>query len=291
MSHTTKNYLPGLNTFRFFAALLVILSHGQQSLSKLNIYNGKVASILQRGRDGVEFFFVLSGFLITYLLVNEIQKTKNVSIKAFYLRRVFRIWPLYFLLITIGLLVLGICYPMLYHKPYFEFPIWKWLVLFICFLPNLATTLYPMGLLYPLWSIGVEEQFYLFWAPLIKIFRKKVFVVILLFITFSSGWQLIIERNLFHFDTIWVKFFVFQKFYAMAIGSFFGYLLYRYKELYQKTIFSRIVIQFVVFIAILLHLFIDLPYSNLFLYRFFLALLYGLLIMNTVSTKKKYIKF
>jgi peptidoglycan/LPS O-acetylase OafA/YrhL len=93
-----ENYLPGLNTLRFFAAFLVIISHAQQSVNKLNISNF-TAPILNRGKDGVEFFFVLSGFLITYLLCKEINKTNTVSIKDFYLRRVFRIWPLYFIII------------------------------------------------------------------------------------------------------------------------------------------------------------------------------------------------
>ncbi len=286
MSIDTKdnNYLKGLNTFRFFAAFLVIMSHGHLSLIKLKIITGFPFPILARGRDGVEFFFVLSGFLITYLLSLEIKKTGNVSIKGFYMRRVFRIWPLYFIVLTIGFILLCIIYPLLYHKPFFAFPSWKWLTLFILFLPNLATKLYPMGMLNPLWSIGVEEQFYLFWAPFVKFFRNRIAIGIFLFILITSLWQLILERNLFNFPDLWVGFFKFQKFYAMSIGSFFGYQFFKLREIGYKPPSHQPVAQVVVLCLIIIHLFFVLPFSEDFIYRFFLSILFGLLIFTTVSS-------
>lgn len=293
MNIINNSYIKGLNTFRFFAAFLVIISHGQQSLIKINIFKSVTFPIFDRGRDGVEFFFVLSGFLITYLLSLEIEKSGNISIKGFYLRRVFRIWPLYFIVLTLGFFILCILYPILYHKPFFAFPIWKWLILFIFFLPNLATRLYPMGMLNPLWSIGVEEQFYLFWAPFVKFFKKKITIAILIFIILSSAWQFILERNLFNFSDLWLGFFKFQKFYAMSIGCFFGYFFSKVNRNVSSVFFYQKFVQLFVFLLIMIHLFFVLSYSEVFIYRFFLAILYGLLIFLTasLSNSKSYLNF
>ena len=57
------------------------------------------------GDIGVNFFFVLSGFLITFLLLSERQFTGRIAIAAFYMRRVLRIWPLYFVVVLIGFVV------------------------------------------------------------------------------------------------------------------------------------------------------------------------------------------
>src|SRR5258705_10300657 len=97
-----KTYLKGLNSLRFLAAAFVIISHGQQSIAKLGFDRFSGMTLFNRGGDAVEFFYVLSGFLITYLLQGELERTGTISIKGFYMRRVFRIWPLYFLIVALG---------------------------------------------------------------------------------------------------------------------------------------------------------------------------------------------
>ena len=62
--------------------------------------------ILSLGQLGVSLFFVLSGFLITYLLLAEQDIYGSISVKKFYSRRILRIWPLYYLIVTLGLFVL-----------------------------------------------------------------------------------------------------------------------------------------------------------------------------------------
>ena len=94
-------YLPGLNSLRFFAAFFVVISHANISLDKSGISPASSLAMLNRGGDAVDFFFTLSGFLITYLLITELNDTGNISIGRFYLRRVYRIWPLYYLVIAI----------------------------------------------------------------------------------------------------------------------------------------------------------------------------------------------
>ena len=115
MSNSHKIYFPGLNALRFFAAYFVLLHHGETIRAKFGMPNFEAYSFFRNGMIAVSFFFVLSGFLITYLLLDEIQRTHDVSIKKFYIRRVLRIWPLYYLLIFIGLAIVPLFLNMIHY--------------------------------------------------------------------------------------------------------------------------------------------------------------------------------
>src|ERR1700740_1515785 len=94
-----KIYFPNLNGLRFIAAFLVIIHHTEQIKSMLHIHSlAKISFVAKAGKYGVILFFVLSGFLITYLLLAEENTFKKISIRQFYIRRMLRIWPLYFLI-------------------------------------------------------------------------------------------------------------------------------------------------------------------------------------------------
>lgn len=282
-----KNYLKGLNTLRFFAAFFVILAHGQISIWKLGFEKFKDVTIFSRNGDAVEFFFVLSGFLITYLLQKEIIKTGTISIRKFYLRRVFRIWPLYFLIVAIGFIFLGVLYPRFTGQRFFEFPLLKGLALFICFLPNLATSLYPAGMLFPLWSIGVEEQYYLFWAPLVKLFRSKLTWLIIFFLVITYTWYYLLINGDLPFPDKIVHFLKTQKFYAMATGGFFGLIMCKYPERYRKSFFAGKFAQWAVFVLLGYYYLIGpFPYLGEATGHFFLSGLYGLLILNSALLEK-----
>ena len=86
-------YIPELTGLRALAALMVFAGHASK--------DGLLPEFLgiSYSMQGVFLFFVLSGFLITYLLLKEEEITGTISIKDFYIRRVLRIWPLYFLII------------------------------------------------------------------------------------------------------------------------------------------------------------------------------------------------
>lgn len=111
----------------------------------------------------VDMFFVLSGFLITYLLFLEKEKTKTISLKKFYLRRIFRIWPIYYLsvLISVILVVLNVVPPP--NNISLSLGLYTFLAANVAFVLN-AT----ISTITPLWSVGVEEQFYLGWPHIIK---------------------------------------------------------------------------------------------------------------------------
>lgn len=148
-------YFPSLNGIRFIAATMVIVHHCIDKAGGEFLAKG--------GEIGVTLFFVLSGFLITYLLLKEKQITGTIDVKAFYIRRILRIWPLYFFAIFITLL-LG---ALLGHDPGSFFT--TKLVLYCLFLSNVAVFSYSAGN-FPsqLWSVSSEEQFYLVWPWLVK---------------------------------------------------------------------------------------------------------------------------
>lgn len=282
-------YLEGLNTLRFFAAFFVIISHAAISLVKLGICKSINLAFLDRGGDAVDFFFTLSGFLITYLLIIELHETKTISIKKFYLRRVYRIWPLYFLIVLIGFAFLGYIYPIIFKERYFTFSVPEGIAMFIFFIPNYAAKNYPVGFLHPLWSIGVEEQFYLFWAPLTKVLKKWLLQMIIAFVLGSTVFYILLSNNVFRFPVNWQAFLHTQKFYAMAIGAVFAYILYYHLEWYERSFFTRKYVQLIVLLIIVGHFTIGYSFSHNVYFGILLSFLYGILILNVSVIKNKLI--
>jgi len=133
--------------------------------------------------EGLTLFFVLSGFLITYLLLTEQRNSGKISIRNFYIRRILRIWPLYYLIIILGQLIIpftgwfGLEYNI--NQNFFETT-----VCYLFFLPNIAQLVIgsPNPYIAFTWSIGSEEQFYLIWPLVIRKCRKNLFPVLWLLI-------------------------------------------------------------------------------------------------------------
>ncbi|WP_025762860.1 acyltransferase family protein [Dyadobacter tibetensis] len=183
MSAEKKRYFPNLNGVRCIAALLVVFHHIEQAKHALNIPNIYDSAIIKHaGRLGVGLFFVLSGFLITYLLLDEKARFGNIDAKKFYLRRVFRIWPIYFLMILLSLFwfphLALLEYPGIDNTLQQYYP--ERLALLLLVLPNYAFVLYDLPYwCAQAWSIGVEEQFYYLWPWLIKYPKRKILILLL----------------------------------------------------------------------------------------------------------------
>lgn len=241
--NTKSIYFPGLNGIRFIAAAAVILTHIESFKYKANFPNlHKFTDFL--GHQGVTIFFTLSGFLITYLLLEEIKQKGTVKIKNFYIRRILRIWPLYFLILILGYFV----FPYFWYPDFFENPLQSDVgvktALNTLFLPNL--TLYLFGSFFAtgvLWSIGVEEQFYIFWPWIIKKWQSLKTIIFFLFI-------FIVIRYSFYFLSVleWsgnVKFFfevgyLFLQHDSILIGGLFAYL-YHTRHSILSTIYIPLV--------------------------------------------------
>jgi peptidoglycan/LPS O-acetylase OafA/YrhL len=169
-------YFPGLNGLRFVAAALVMMAHIEQLKKDESLPNLDAWPIFgQSGQNGVTLFFVLSGFLITYLLLEEDRLTGRIHIRNFYIRRILRIWPLYYLIVALGFFVLPWCIQVSGLENALKTGYWPKLGLFLLFLPNLAMVSYPqVPFTAQAWSVGTEEQFYLIWPWLLRKFKHML---------------------------------------------------------------------------------------------------------------------
>lgn len=169
MNNTKRIFFPNLDGLRFFAFFSVFLFHSFYTNNESVAADSLFVALRQATRYGylgVNFFFVLSGFLITFLLLSERQFTGRIAIGAFYVRRILRIWPLYFVVVFLGFVVL----PWL--KAHFgenEVHESARLWYFLTFLVNFNDLYYGANTptLTLLWSVAVEEQFYLVWPLLV----------------------------------------------------------------------------------------------------------------------------
>ncbi len=163
-----KPYFDNLDTMRFAAAFAVFIFHAGRDVFEFfqgcGVFENFIwlTKITDKGALGVNFFFVLSGFLITYLMLWEVQTAGRFSYAKFLLRRTLRIWPLYFLIVLLGFVVFPALFPdfQTSHHP----------VNYLLFLANFDEIQFGatdgVNFLTSPWSIAVEEQFYLVWGLL-----------------------------------------------------------------------------------------------------------------------------
>ncbi len=233
-----------LDVLRFIAAFMIVFVHGYEgwhgwfgypgfmttgdykTLSKSGEYINRAISNLG---FGVDVFFLISGFLITFLLIKEYEESGSVSLKKFYMRRILRIWPLYYFIMLVSPLIIN------------------WLgettqpnyLMTALFLNNFETIkteqwIYPFA---HFWSICIEEHFYIFWPILIKILPKKrlpeFFCSIILLSILYRSYEYIM--NPYPWMPIYLH--TLSRIDVLAIGSLFGYIHY-YKPMQIKVPFS-----------------------------------------------------
>jgi peptidoglycan/LPS O-acetylase OafA/YrhL len=164
----TAVYIPALDGIRFLAFALVFLNHAGGPAA-FEPVSRAVSTVLTFGWMGVDIFLCLSGFLIATLLLREIAATHGVSVRWFYARRALRIWPLYYLMLAIGF---GVApwllkqtgtpaYDALLATHLFPFATLFGNISYAFFPGDLAAMVPSAGFFAHLWTVGLEEQFYL----------------------------------------------------------------------------------------------------------------------------------
>jgi len=180
-SSTRHVHFHNLDVLRFVAAFFIVIVHGYSAVlgwegipgpfrrdmkqvlatdENLNEWGIFFKRFIQNLDLGVEFFFLISGFLITYLMLSEIKIAGKLNIPKFYMRRFLRIWPLYFLIIGLT--------PFLARWTNSAEPHYWWNVFFANNYITIIQKTYEPGLAH-YWSICVEEHFYLVWPLLIYV--------------------------------------------------------------------------------------------------------------------------
>jgi peptidoglycan/LPS O-acetylase OafA/YrhL len=210
-SERISGYRPKLDVVRFLAFFLVYLFHALP-FPDVGQYGWRIRlALVQECSTGLCLFFTLSAYLITSLLLTERQATATVSIKRFYIRRLLRIWPLYFFGIAIGFLI-----AVLTHRRN-DVTGLLWYLLF-------AGNFYCMAFgwlanpMSPLWSISIEEQFYLLWPWAMRWLSRRMLTVSALFFIVAANITLFILSRIHATNpAVWTNTFVQFEMFAAGI--------------------------------------------------------------------------
>lgn len=286
----SKFYLPNLNAVRAIAALMVIVSHVERKMSSFDI--SVFEPLTKLGSVGVTLFFSLSGFLITYLLLLEKEKFEKINIRDFYIRRFLRIWPLYYLVLFFVYVLIPYIMPEYYAEELGRFSL-KSAFLNIFFLTNVTIVLkYTPLIIAVIWSIGIEEQFYLFWPWLIKSKNKiKFIILIVLLLPILKILCLLFVPNYSVLKNVY-EILNHTRFDSMAIGGFFGILAFNKKIAFRNFVINSESLksrrfQIVLYILTISLLILSLKNVNFFnLYNFqILPILFSIIILNLIDAK------
>ena len=291
----SRIYFKNLDALRFIAAFVVIIHHLEQlKASYFNIESyWHIPFVRIVGKLGVILFFVLSGFLITYLLLVEKERHKNISVIKFYIRRILRIWPLFFLITFFGFFIAPRIGVLQFGYDYSSGMNIK-LLLYIFLMPNVALAL---GAAVPyishMWSIGTEEQFYLFWPILMKraknfyklMFKVIGFYLIIKFVIYFLNylypnlWYLHSAKVLWDHTTI----------DCMAIGGLAAVVLYE-KDIRSKIIafFFSLPVQIITILSIIV--LISIGFVVPFFHYEFYAILFAILILNLAGNPENILR-
>lgn len=178
---------------------------------------------------GVPVFFVLSGFLISFLMLKEQETPTSFSIKNFYIRRVLRIWPVYYATIIFGFFIFPLLRKVILHEPTSETASLLNYIFYLSNFDQIYKNALPFGVgLGPTWSVSVEEQFYLIWPIFLLLFPKKMFIYpILILMSLSLIFTPILNLPSKH--TLFC-------FIYLTSGALFAYLSFYYKEFITKIV-------------------------------------------------------
>jgi len=221
-------YFQALDIVRFVSAVLILITHSYDHWA--NVPSIAAASLDAAGQPawwatklklfvgsfniGVDIFFLMSGFLITYLLLIEKRQYGRIDIKSFYMRRVLRIWPLYYFCVAMAPVLAHYA-----HEPAANMP------MHLLFLGNFDLMKHGWGstAVNHLWSICIEEHFYLVWPLLIALVPRPrlttVFGAVILISFLTRLYYFYFEPG--SYNTLYLH--TLCRWDALAIGSLLAY--------------------------------------------------------------------
>ena len=264
--------LPNLNVIRFFLSIVVVLYHIPISSESMNMPYFNDFAVFNKGELAVYYFFTLSGFLIIRNLYIENKNKNKIDLFQFYIRRASRIWPLYFSVILIGLIVYNLILPEVGLSKKYDYNLLNLLIYYIGFIPNIFNHHHKVGgILNILWSIGVEEQFYII-IPLIVMFFKNTKKV-LLFLFVITFLLFLLKPGVYRYQNYYFYFII------GGLSSICG------GEIKNRTIYNKKYSFMIVFLFILIFFtdFVDFKskISFHFFHSFFSAIFFHVISYNT----------
>jgi peptidoglycan/LPS O-acetylase OafA/YrhL len=282
-----------LDALRFMAAFMVVVSHAWEgwegwfgihwrlqgaSDTGHNWLGDRLKMITHNMNFGVDMFFLISGFLITFLLIKEKSDKGKINIPAFFLRRALRIWPLYYFVIAISPLIISWL-----NGP--AFPVKDPEYLSSIFFYNNFHTMIKETWDFPFshfWSICIEEHFYLIWPFLLAFIPvKKLPFVFVSVIALSIGFRIYISANGLGWHVAYLH--TLSRIDVLAIGGLAAWAHYHKPYSLNLPVYMRLLLY-----AVLLWMFayIDIgEWPNAFelvFKKYVFVLLSGLAMMNYV---------
>ena len=292
ISSQERVYFPNLNGLRAIGACIVMIGHIDFIKMLWGIQVNQWFPI--PGKIGVGLFFSLSGFLITSLLFNELEITHTIRLKDFYIRRILRIWPLYYMIVLLGIFVLNripaLKIPLLSDRMYQTMDFLKILNIALI-IPNFTHFYIPYS--DQRWSIIVEEQFYLIQPAILRIFRKrKTLLIVLCVLVFSSEILRLLALGLHldkHISTNFLDPTYEQLKYlgCIAVGCVFSVLYYKRESLTRNFLYRKYtqILVLLILIACTLISFYVVHNEEYFDYRIY-CFLFSIVVVNAAQNPK-----
>lgn len=265
--------LPNLDVLRFVLSLFVLIYHLPQLSRNQNLPYFEGLDLFHKGTQAVYMFFVLSGFLIIGQIYN-LKSNNNFNVAEFYKRRALRILPLYYLIVVFGLIFYNVILPFLNIDFPISYSISEGILYNLFFFPNVFFKLFsPGGILEILWSIGIEEQFYLIIAPLLFIVKNKHVLYFILTLT-------VVYFGVYHIESVSVFRTYSCVFFFLFSGGVISILELKNKlELFKK---SKVISYLIIGLTTLSFLTSIFEFENVFYSNLMITILYPLFI-HTIS--------
>lgn len=283
-------YFEPLDAIRFLAFCTVFtvhlfqIKHPSFNNQYFNFINYHIVS---RGYLSLCVFFILSAFLITFLAFKEQEKNGSLHAIKFYIRRLLRIWPLYIFILIFIFLVTPFIWPE--FKP--DIARWPWFAFFAGNFDIIFNGITESPLPLPLWSIAVEEQFYLFFPLLFFIFfRKKRMILFYIIIS------IIVIATRYYFKDNYLA----QGIHTLSVmgdfatGSVMAYLFFfneKFKESFSNLKKKNIILIYVISIGIILNKQFDYNLPGMLISRLVYDVFFAFIIAEQCFCKNSFFKF
>lgn len=239
IANKQREYFPSLDGLRFLSILFVVLHHLDTFTGNFIKDNVSYPWVGEVGYFSIQFFFVGSGFLITYFLLTELDQTGSISLRKYFLRRILRIWPGYYLLLAMAF-VAYLIFPLMsipgVSENYYQDTLFSSSVLcFGFFLPHIPTFFSPSPpYIHQTYTIGIEEQFYLVWGMIFLFFRlhhKRLIFFLAISVALLELWHYSyhslygrpVSGTSLSYLSGAVTYMKYSRITTFAIGAFFAY--------------------------------------------------------------------
>jgi peptidoglycan/LPS O-acetylase OafA/YrhL len=278
----TRNYFPTLDLTRFICCLIVMIPHALYSTLPSTLKKYGLRTVLYTNAEtAVYYFFVLSGFVITWSILQQIEKNEGkFNPASFYIRRILRIFPLYYFCIFIGFAVFPFVKAAL-NQEYNETANFFLCVTFLNNFNLLYNGLPDASILSILWTIAIEQQFYVVWPVLfffpIDNIRRLQIIVILILIS--------IMFRIFYIHKINVNVHTLGIFSYLAFGGFGALLIHTFPRIKLSKLVKWFSYALLVFILVSGNLVFENIYMAI-LKPVFLSVIFCIIIIDLSFSEK-----